>query len=136
MNEPHVLEVPQLDEARTWRGRAVDDASGRAVGTANGIFVDAATGAASWLVVKFKRGRFASSLVAVPAADCAGGGGRIWVAHERDAIRSSPVVDSRRPLLRQHELAICKHYGIGERVGRAARVIAQADGTITSQPLR
>jgi len=46
------------------------------------------------------------------------------------------VVDSRRPLLRQHELAICKHYGIGERVGRAGRVIAQADGKITSQPLR
>lgn len=136
MSEPYVQEVPQLDEARSWRGRSVDDASGHEVGTANGTFVDAATGAASWLVVKFRRGRFASSLVVVPAADCAGGGGRIWVAHERDAIRSSPVVDSRRPLMREHELAICEHYGIGDGVGRAAKVIVQAEGAITSQPLR
>lgn len=135
MNE-HLQQVPQLDEARAWRGWAVDDASGREVGTAHGLFVDAAGGAASWLVLKCRRGRFAFSLVVVPAADCAGGGGRVWVAHERDAIRSSPVVDARRPLLREHELAICRHYGIGETVGRAAKVAARDEGTITSRPLR
>ena len=40
----------------------------------------------------------------------------------REALRSAPVVDPTRPLLREHELTICAHYGIGERVGRAAEV--------------
>jgi hypothetical protein len=70
----------------------------------------------------------------VPIADCAAGGGRAWVAHGRDAIRSAPVVDPGRPLLREHELTICAHYGIGEHVGRAAEVARHAEGSLTSQP--
>jgi hypothetical protein len=134
MSEPHVRQVPPLGEARSWRGQAVDDIAGSEVGTVAGFFVDAFGGAASWLVLKCRRGRFSSSFVVVPAADCAGGGGRVWVAHERDAIRRAPLVDSRRPLLREHELTICAHYGIGERVGRAAAVGDRDEGAITSVP--
>jgi hypothetical protein len=134
VSAPHVREVPQLEEARSWRGLAADDVAAREVGTVAGLFVDAYGGSASWLVLKCRRGRFSSSFVAVPAADCAGGGGRVWVAHDRDTIRRAPVVDSRRPLLREHELAICAHYDMGPGVGRAAAVADRDEGAVTSVP--
>jgi hypothetical protein len=134
MGEPEIRQVPPLGEARSWRGLAVDDIAGSEVGTVAGHFVDASGGAASWLVLKCKRGRFSSSFVVVPAADCAGGGGRVWVAHDRDTVRRAPLVDSRRPLLREHELTICAHYGIGKGVGRAAAVSGRDNGSVTSQP--
>jgi hypothetical protein len=125
---------PSPDEARTWLGHDVDDADGHPVGFAHGFFADAAGGAPVWLVIRSKRRRLGSSHVVVPVADCAAGGGRVWVAHGRDTIGSSPVVDPGRPLLREHELAIGAHYGIGETVGRAAEVARRTEGSVTSQP--
>jgi hypothetical protein len=123
------------DEAGGWIGCTVDDVAGEPIGSAHGLFVDAASREPTWLVLRLKRSRFASPVhVVVPAADCAGGGGRVWVAHPRRSVLGSPVVDPRRPLLREHELAICAHYGIGQRVGRAAAVADRAAGAITSQP--
>lgn len=123
-----------LEEARAWLGSDVDDLDGRPVGFAHGFFVDAASGAPSWLVVRSKRRRLGSSHVVVPVADAAAGSGRVWVAHGRDAIRSSPVVDPSRPLLREHELTISVHYGIPETMGRAVEVASRAEGSITSRP--
>ena len=47
-----------------------------------------------------------------------------------------PGIDPRRPLLREHELTICAHFGIGERVGRAATVAGREAGGITATPPR
>jgi hypothetical protein len=124
--------LPSLGEARGWVGHAVDDIGGAAVGQVQGFFVDADGDEPTWLIAR--QGRLRGTLVAIPLCDCAGGGGRVWVAHEVDAIRSAPVVDPTRPLLREHELTICAHYGIGERVGRAAEVFARPEGAVTSQP--
>ena len=124
--------VPSAGEVRGWLGWPVEDLEGGRVGRAQAIFADPGSGAATWLVVK--QGRFGGPLVAVPLRDCAGGGGGVWVAHHREAIRMAPVVDPTRPLLREHELTICAHYGIGERVGRAAEVAARPPDSITSQP--
>jgi hypothetical protein len=121
---------PSLDQARGWVGDGVDDLGGASVGHVHGFFADA--GAPTWLIVK--QGRFGSTLVAVPLRDCAAGGGRVWVAHPRATIRRSPVVDPTRPLLREHEITICAHYGIGERVGRAAEVAGRPVASITSVP--
>lgn len=132
MTEPSVPAMPSLSEARGWVGHQVDDEGGTAVGQVHGLFVDAAAGEPTWLIVK--QGRFGGSLVSVPLRDCAAGAGRVWVAHARETIRSSPVVDPTRPLLREHELAICAHYGIGERVGRAAEVAPRAAASVTSTP--
>jgi PRC-barrel domain len=132
MAEPAVP-LPSLEEAKGWRGCAVDDVEGSRVGEVNSVFADAVDGVPAWLIVK-RGGRFNRTLVAVPLGDCAAGGGRVWVAHPSQAIRSSPVVDSRRPLLREHELSICAHYGIGERVGRAAEVAGREAGSVTSRP--
>ena len=123
---------PSLEEARTWIGNAVDDLGGAAVGQVHGLFVDADGGAPTWLIVK--QGRVKPTLVAAPLGDCAAAAGRVWIAHDRDVIRSAPVVDPTRPLLREHELTISAHYGAGEQVGRAAEVAGRPESSVTSQP--
>jgi len=122
-----------LEDARGWRGYGVDEIGGSNIGQVHGCFVDAERGQPSWLIARL--GRFgAGTLVAIPIAACAGGAGRVWVGHERERIRSAPVVDPTRPLLREHELAIGGHYGASEAVGRPAEVAGRAEGTVTSQP--
>ena len=66
---------------------------------------------------------------------CAGAAGRVWAALGREALLEAPTVDPTRPLLREHELAICSHFGIGPRVGRAAEVIGRVEASVTSQPV-
>lgn len=132
MAEPAASARPSPTEARDWIGSQVDDASGTGVGQAHGLFLDAGSGEPTWLIVK--QGRFGGSLVVVGLRDCAAAAGRVWVAHPRDVIRSSPVVDPSRPLLREHELTICGHYGIGERIGRAAEVAGRPAASVTSTP--
>ena len=117
---------------RRWFGYGVDDLESSAVGQVHGFFVDAESGEPSWLIVR--QGRLRGTLVAVPLRDCAATVDRVWVAHGRDAIREAPVVDPSRPLLREHELTICAHFGIGERVGRAAEVAGRGEGVVTSRP--
>jgi hypothetical protein len=123
--------APASSEVRAWIGHSVDDLGGDRVGEARGLFVDAHNGEPTWLMVKLGR---RGPLVVVPLRDCAGGGGGVWVAQEHGRIRSSPVVDPTRPLLREHELTICAHYGIGESVGRASEVANRPESSIASQP--
>jgi PRC-barrel domain len=132
MAEP-AAQPPSAEEARRWRGDAVDDVDGSRVGEVHRVFVDALDGSPTWLIVK-RGGRFNRILLSVPLRDCAAAAGRIWVAHPSQTIRSSPAIDPRRPLLREHELTICAHYGIGERVGRAAEVAGREQGAVTSRP--
>jgi hypothetical protein len=123
---------PSLEEARTWIGNAVDDLGGASVGQAHGLFVDADSGAPTWLIVK--QGRVKPTLVAAPLRDCAAAAGRVWIAQERETIRRAPVVDPTRPLLREHELTISAHYGIAESTGRASEVVGRPKDSVTSQP--
>jgi hypothetical protein len=60
--------------------------------------------------------------------------GRVWTAQAAQALRGAPAVDPTRPLLREHETAICGHYGIGESVGRHSEVAGRAEGSATAQP--
>lgn len=129
MGEPA---LPSLSQVREWVGDQVDDVEGTGVGQVHGLFVDAGSGEPTWLIVK--QGRFNGSLVAMPLCDCAAAAGRVWVAHPRETIRGSPVVDPTRPLLREHELTISAHYGIGEGVGRAAEVAGRPAASVTSTP--
>jgi hypothetical protein len=132
MAESAASAKPSLGEARDWVGYQVDDAGGTGAGQIHGFFVDAGSGEPTWLIVK--QGRFNGSLAAIPLPDCAAATGRVWVAHDREEIRAAPVVDPTRPLLREHELTICAHYGIGEPVGRAAEVVGRPAGSVTSTP--
>jgi hypothetical protein len=125
--------LPSLAEALGWRGFELDDSGGRPAGRVEGAYVDSATGNPVWLVVATGRRRRAKTIV-VPLRECAAMPGRVWIAQDRDAILAAPTVDPARPLLREHETAICAHYGIGEQVGRHAEVIARPESSVTAQP--
>lgn len=120
-------------EAMGWLGAEVAEIGGGAVGQVQGLFVDADSGEPAWLIARLGRRRRAR-VVALPFANCAGAPFGVWVAQEGEAIRSAPVVDPTRPLRREHELTICAHFGIGERVGRAAEVAGREEGGITATP--
>lgn len=133
MSEPENTEPAPAEPAEESAiGYELDDSSGAKVGIVHGLYVDAKSDEPTWLVVAVGRRR--SKLIAVPAADTAAAAGRVWAGHDREVLRSSPGVDPTRPLLREHELAICEHYGIGERVGRAAEVVGRPQSDVTSRP--
>jgi hypothetical protein len=125
--------LPNLAEALGWVGFELDDAGGNAIGRVRGLYVDAESGDPVWLVVAAGRRRRAKTLV-VPLRECAAMPRRVWTAQGREAMRGAPTVDPTRPLLREHETAICSHYGIGERIGRHAEVVPRAKASITAQP--
>ena len=84
-----------------------------AAGTVQDLFLDArAASPPGWS--SSSAGCATTRLVAVPLRDCAGAAFGVWVAQEAEALRSAPVVDPTRPLRREHELAICAHYGGSE----------------------
>lgn len=124
---------PTTAEAMGWLGADLAELGGNALGQVQGLFVDAEDGEPAWLIARLGRRRRAR-VVAVPFANCAGAPFGVWVAQEADAIRSAPVVDPTRPLRREHELTICAHFGIGEKVGRAAEVAGREEGGITATP--
>lgn len=125
--------APTRAEALSWVGAEVAELNGDPVGQMQGIYVDAESGEPAWLIARLGRRRRAR-VVAVPFSNCAGAPFGVWVAQEADAIRSAPVVDPTRPLRREHELTICAHFGIGERVGRSAAVAGRDEGGITATP--
>ena len=140
MSEAPAGALPDLAEALSWVGSALDDAVGRAVGRVTGAYADAENGAPVWLTVAVSSGgrrpfaRRRAKTVLVPLRECAAMPGRVWTAQGRDAIRTAPAVDPDRPLLREHEAAICLHYGIGEPIGRHAEIAARAPGSVTALP--
>jgi hypothetical protein len=125
--------LPSLAEAIGWRGLELDDRGGHPVGRVVGVYADSEGGQPVWLVVAVGRRRRAKSVV-VPVRECAAMPGRAWTAEERDAMLGAHSVDPSRPLLREHEIAICDHYGIGELVGRHAEVAGRPEGALTAQP--
>jgi hypothetical protein len=134
--------LPSLAAAAGWRGFELDDADGRPVGRVEGVYADAEGGGPVWLVVALERrgprrlalGSRAAKVVVAPLRECAAIAGRAWTAQKSEAMLGAPAVDPTRSLLREHEAAICEHYGIGEQVGRHAEVAARPPGAITAQP--
>jgi hypothetical protein len=118
-------------EAMSWLGAEVAELSSNSVGQVQGFYVDAESGEPAWLIARLGRRRRAR-IVAVPFSSCAGAPFGVWVAQEADAIRSAPVVDPARPLRREHELTICAHFGIGEKVGRGGEVTGREKGSVTA----
>lgn len=134
MTEPDLL--PTLEEVATWTGAEVTELGGARVGHVEGCFVDDDSGEPAWLVARLGRRRRGVRIVAVPLGFCAGAPFGVWVAQEGEKLASAPVVDPARPLLREHELTICAHYGVSEAVGRAAEVVDRPQGSVTASPPR
>jgi hypothetical protein len=129
-----------LGEAIGWVGGPLADLEGAAIGEVQSVYIDSTSHSPSWLVAKLAgsgRRERGARVVAVPVDVCGGAAGvGVWAAIDESLLRGAPVVDPGRPLLREHELTICEHFGIGEEVGRAATVAELVDGAITSIPPR
>jgi len=125
--------LPSRDEAMGWIGAEVAAVDGATVGQVQGFYVDSASGEPAWLIARLGRRRN-TRVVAVPMSGCAGAPFGVWVAQRGEAMRGAPAVDPTRPLRREHELTICSHFEIGERVGRAATVAARPAGQVTATP--
>jgi hypothetical protein len=134
MAEP--VPLPTLEEVLTWAGAEVTELGGAKVGHVYGCFVDDDSGEPAWLVTQLGRRRRGLRIVAVPLGFCAGAPFGVWVAQEGERLADAPVVDPARPLLREHELTICAHFGVGEAVGRAAEVVERPQGSVTASPPR
>lgn len=125
--------LPSLAEVRKWVGAEVRGIEGEAIGEVNGLYVDSSSAEPAWLIAQVGRRRSAK-LIAIPLRSCAGAAFGVWVALEGEQLRTAPVVDPTRPLRREHELAICDHYGISESLGRAAEVAGRPEGDVTALP--
>jgi hypothetical protein len=134
VSEAPAAAPPSLAEALAWSGFELDDAGGKAVGRIEGVYADVGGGGPVWLVVGTGRRRRAKTVV-VPLRECAAMPGRVWTAQGREAVLAAPTIDPSRPLLREHEVTICAHYGVGERVGRHAEVASLPEGAVTAQPV-
>jgi hypothetical protein len=125
--------LPSAAEVTRWIGAELREIDGAAVGEVAGFFVDSSSGDPAWLIARLGRRR-STRLVAVPLRCCGGAAFGVWVSLEGEELRTAPVVDPARPLRREHELAICAHFGIGEAVGRAAAVAGRPEGEVTAAP--
>lgn len=142
MSDAPAVAPPSLEGARGWAGLELDDAEGRRAGAVEGVYADAESGAPVWLLVavgKRRRGIFGigrrkAKSVVVPLRECAAMPGRAWTAQPLESVQGAPPIDASRPLLREHEIAICAHYGIGEGAGRHAELAGRPDGAVTAQP--
>ncbi|HET6571598.1 MAG TPA: PRC-barrel domain-containing protein [Solirubrobacterales bacterium] len=142
MSDAAAAAPPSLEQARGWIGLELDDVEGRAAGRIEGVYADAESGAPVWLLVAVGRrrrgflgfGRRSAKTVAVPFRECAAMPARAWTAQSLEALRGAPAVDASRPLLGEHEAAICAHYGIGDGAGRLAELASRAAAAITAQP--
>lgn len=126
--------LPTREEAPAWVGAELTDLEGKGVGRIEGFYADAGDGQPVWLIARLGRRR-STRTIAVPLRECAGAPFGAWVAQSGGALRTAPVVDPARPLRREHELAICSHYGIGAAVGRAAEVAGRGEDEVTALPL-
>lgn len=128
--------LPTLEEAFEWIGAELTELGGKQVGEVIGFYLDDDSGEPAWLIARLRRRRTNGRVVAVPLAFCAGAPFGTWVVQEGEKLASAPVVDPSRPLLREHELTICAHYGVSEAVGRAAEVVERPKGAVTAAPPR
>jgi hypothetical protein len=125
--------------ATGWIGGSLSDLEGDRIGVVEGLYIDAKNHRPAWVVARLTpaKRRDRGRVVAIPASVCAGApGAGVWIAEDREMLRGAPVVDPGRALLREHELTILGHYGIGGDVGRAGEVADRDDGDVTAIPPR
>ena len=133
-----MAEPLSLGEAIGWVGAPLADLEAEPIGEVQSVYIDSTSHGPAWLVAKLTGSRRRGGrVVAVPVDVCAGAAGiGVWAAIDGSRLRAAPVVDPSRPLLREHELAICEHFGIGGDVGRAGVVADLEAGAITAIPPR
>jgi hypothetical protein len=133
MTEAAAPPPPGVGEALGWIGARLTEVGGEEIGEVQGLFVDSGDAEPVWLIARLGKRR-GTRVVALPMAECAGRAGAVWTAQPAETLRRAPVVDPIRPLRREHEITICRHFGIGSRVGRAAALARREDDEVTATP--
>jgi len=105
----HGATRPGLADAQSWIGSRVTDSLGSGLGRLEDVWVDAESGDPTWLLIR--EGRFGSGKNRlVPFDGATAGGGQVWLPHERDVVRSSPVIRSADILTPQLSERLSAHY--------------------------
>jgi hypothetical protein len=103
--------APRRSELLGWHDWRVDDCRGQRLGTMAAVYVDAASAAPAWFLVRL--GRYSTRFVLAPAADVLAWDGRISLPWERLRIERAPLLYSPPPAIGpelEHELR--RHYGL------------------------
>lgn len=102
------MELPDRDEAKSWKGLTVVDRDGQHLGTCGGVFADTDTGVPEWLDVDVQgHGRSF-----VPALDVVELEGQVRVRFARDLVVSTPPVGDSEQLSKHDEMRLYDHYGV------------------------
>lgn len=120
-----------LDQAKAWAGHRLDEIGGAGVGKVEGVFVDEQTGRPEWLLARM--GRFGHHTL-VPARDAVEGVKRVWVPYTRDQIRQAPKIAAGKPVARDAERELLRHYGIAADAGRFAELSQRPADAVTARP--
>jgi hypothetical protein len=121
----------ELEHAKGWTGHRLDEIGGAAVGKVEGVFVDDQTSRPEWLLARM--GRFGHHTL-VPARDAVEGVGRVWVPYTRDQIRGGPKIAAGKPIARDTERELLRHYGIAVDAGRFAELEKRPADAVTARP--
>lgn len=106
----HGAARPNLEEAESWIGSRVTDSLGSGLGRLEGVWADPDSGEPAWLLIR--EGRFGSGRHRlVPFDGATAGGGQLWLPHERDVVRGSPVVAADAVLTPSLGERLRAHYG-------------------------
>jgi hypothetical protein len=95
-------------------GATLEDESGLRIGPVEDVYVDAETDRPTWMLVKV--GRFTGRYALVPLAGAENlRAGRLRVPYEKSEVEWSPYARPGAPVHQDHEVELCRHYGLVER---------------------
>lgn len=127
-----------LEDVGAWTGRTVVDRDGDKVGKLDHLYVDAETGAPTFMAVKTGLFGMRDSLVPVPEADT--GDGDVRVPYDKDTIKHAPNVDADAELSVTEEDELYRYYdmrghrGLGDHAAGTTGAAAGTVGHDTSGP--
>ena len=102
------MQLPDRDEAKTWKGLTVVDGDGERLGMCEGVFADTDTGAPEWIDVDVQD----AGRTFVPALDAVEVQGQLRVRFARSMIATAPHVGDREQLSKDDDVALYDHYGV------------------------
>lgn len=131
----HGARRPDLVATRGWIGNRATDADGRGIGRVEDVWVDADTGEPAWLLIR--DGRFGGgNQHLVPFDGATGGGGRVWLPHSREMVRSSPNIGTDQLLTAELGDQLRDHYAAATPSRRAAALQHRRRAAGKPQPRR
>lgn len=100
-------------------GATLEDESGLRIGAVEDVYVDTESDRPTWMLVKV--GRFTGRYALVPLAGAEIlRAGRLRVPYLKSEVEWSPYARPEAPVHQDHEVELCRHYGLVERESQIA----------------